>query len=173
MKLLQWYLLLASHQESINHASHHSAQQHIHSRYWKEFLCSLYQREAEACKKHPSQLSFLYQSVSLEEITGVKKLPIFYHPRRIWCGIIFLYMQKNSWVFDNYTQFAGAEFITEKTTSRGRKRLFRVEDCAALVLAWTCTRRSMNILHFWNDNDKFKWVPTFWMPYFCPCIQWW
>ncbi len=51
-----------------------------------------------------------------------------------------------SQVFDNYTPFAGAELITVKTTPRGRKRFVRVEDCDTLVLAWTLTKGSINVL---------------------------
>ncbi len=58
----------------------------------------------------------------------------------------FYICKKMSPIFHNYTPFTEGDFISQKFSYRGRKRVVKLEDCAALVLAWTRTRGSMNVL---------------------------
>ncbi len=58
----------------------------------------------------------------------------------------FYICKKISPIFHNFTPFKEGDFISQKFSYRGRKRVVKLEDCAALVLAWTLTRGSMNVL---------------------------
>ncbi len=49
-------------------------------------------------------------------------------------------------LFRNYTHFTEGQSISQKLPCKGWKQMVKFEDCAALVIFWTCTRGSMNVL---------------------------